>query len=168
MFLFSGFLLSTCKKNSHPAPGPPVVSFMDLNIQTTTLDYFHFKFYDSDGDIGLNPYDTSAPWASSTPYFYDFYMRFHPYDEVRKVFLDTFIIDNTLPPGHDTDFGIVSYRIPFVDNSKSLDGSLTGEVFVKLLGYGWPGVKHFRYDFYIYDRANNKSNVVTTPDFIVP
>ena len=159
-----GLLVFSCKKSSTVNPGPPVITFKDLNVIKETEAYFHFGFTDPDGDIGLKNEDTTGAFAFNSIYHNDFHMRLQV-QNLSGVWKDTALY-NSSTNKFDT-LGFV-YRIPYVDN-KSKDKSLTGEVYVQLTGYRFVStIKKFRYRFYIFDRAHNKSNEVTTPEFNYP
>jgi hypothetical protein len=152
----------SCKKITNPEPGPSVITFKSFDIVSETEAYFHFTFTDPDGDIGLKNSDTTGSFAYGSPYYNDFHMRFQ-FKNYQGNFIDSVWVDPTL--NNAVDSGLIVYRIPYVDN-KSKDKSLTGEVIIKLAGFRPASDKRdFRYNFYIYDRAHHKSNVVTTPAF---
>ncbi|HWY37946.1 MAG TPA: hypothetical protein VNY73_05270 [Bacteroidia bacterium] len=160
--LFGGIVFFSCKKTSTPAPGPPTVWYKDFNVVRETEAYFHFGFKDPDGDIGLQNKDTTGAFAFGSPYYYDFHMRIFKYDTVAQAWVPGVIVYQ------GDSFGIWKYRIPYVEN-KAKDKSLTGEIYVEMTGYRpVTTLKRFRYEFYIFDRAHNKSNVVTTPEFNYP
>jgi len=165
IFLLSGglFVLS-CKKIKEPDPGPPVISYKEFVIVSETEAYLHFNFTDPDGDLGLKNSDTTGAFAFGSIYYNDFHMRFQ-FKNVQGNYIDSVWVD---PFVGNTDSGFVLYRIPFIEN-RSRDKSLTGEVIIKMAGFRpASNKKYFRYNFYIYDRAHNKSNVVTTPEFYFP
>lgn len=160
--LMMGIAFFSCKKTSNPTPGPPVVKFLDFNVIKETDAYFHFGFTDPDGDIGLKDSDTTGDFAFGSPYHYDFHMFILNFDTNSQAF-----VPDTGTYMHQP-YGIWNYRIPFIDN-KSVDKSLTGEIYVEMTGYRPVStVKRFKYQFYIYDRAHHKSNVITTPEFNYP
>ena len=162
---FAGIVFFACKKPSaDPTPGPPVVKYMDFNVVKETQAYFHFGFTDPDGDIGLKNSDTDGVYKYPSIYNSDFHMRLQILN-YQGVWQDTAVYNNTTLKKDTLQF---LYRIPFVDN-QSKDKSLTGEVYVEMTGYRFiTSIKKFRYQFYIFDRAQHKSNVVTTPEFNYP
>jgi len=165
--LIFGLVIFSCKKTTNPTPGPPVVTFKDFRVVSETEAYFHFGFTDPDGDIGLKNGDTTGAFAFGAPYYFDFHMEFLKFDSATQSFIPGIIISHPTP-GQTDSIGIFKYRIPFVDN-KSKDKSLAGEVYVDMTGFRpYSTLKRFKYKFYIFDRAHNKSNVVTTPEFNYP
>ena len=159
-----GLFLGSCKKITNPEPGPPVIAYKSFDIVSETEAYFHFTFTDPDGDMGLKSSDTSGPFAFGSEYYNDFHMRFQ-FKNYQGNYIDSVWYDQ-LAVLYDS--GFVLYRIPFIDNN-SKNKSLTGEIIIKMAGFRPASNKpNFRYNFYIYDRAHHKSNVVTTPEFYFP
>lgn len=164
ILLVAGLSILSCKKITDPEPGPPVIAYKQFSIVNETEAYFHFTFTDPDGDIGLKSSDTTGAYAYGSPYYYDFHMRFQ-FKNAQGNYIDSVWVD---PIANIADSGLVLYRIPYVENT-SRDKSLTGEIIIKMAGFRPASNKqNFRYNFYIYDRAHHKSNVVTTPEFYYP
>jgi hypothetical protein len=170
LFYFSVVLVlifASCKKASTPAPAPPVISFASFTTSDATNGILTFNFSDADGDIGLNQEDTTGLYATNTVGYYDFYMRYFYLDSTGN-YVKFFHAFNGGNPIEDSAKFL--YRIPFVVNnikSKTLDG----QIIINLNGYKPANTalyRNFRYEFYIYDRALHKSNVVTTPGFSTP
>ena len=72
-------------------------------------------------------------------------------------------------PNPLSDSLIFAYRIPYVTNNIK-SKTLEGQIIVNVNGYKPvshynDSLSNFRFQFWIYDRALNKSNVVTTPGF---
>ena len=165
--LFTGIVFYSCKKTSDPTPGPPVIKYLDFNVVKETQAYFHFSFTDPDGDIGLKNGDTTGVFAKGSIYHSDFHMRLQIFSTLINDWKDTAIFNPSPAPGKLDSLDFL-YRIPFIDN-QAKDKSLTGEVYVEMTGYRFTTlIKKFRYRFYIFDRAQRKSNVVTTPEFNYP
>ena len=159
--------LFSCKKESTPPPGPPVISFASFTTSNGNNAVFTFNFTDPDVDIGLHQEDTTGSYSKTGVGYYDFYMRYYAKDTIGSGYVPFYYPYNGQPLTSLIDSSIFAYRIPFVTNnikSKTLDG----QIVVNLSGYK-PGsnnyFNNFRYEFWIYDRALHKSNVVTTPGF---
>lgn len=151
-----------CKKVTNPEPGPPAITYKSFSVVSETEAFFDFTFTDPDGDIGLKNGDTTGAFAAGSPYYYDFHMEILKYDTITNTWVSgVFAVQGIT-------YGYFNYRIPYIDN-KSKDKSLSGEVVINMAGYR-PATtyKKFKYNFYIYDRAHNKSNVVTTPEYNYP
>jgi hypothetical protein len=162
--------LFSCKKESTPAPGPPVISFGSFTTTNGINGVITFNFTDPDGDIGLHQEDTTGSYSKTGVGYYDFYMRYYCYSPTLGKYVTFYYPYQGQPLTSLIDSSIFAYRIPFVANnikSKTLDG----QIIINLTGYK-PGnidsLNHFRYEFWIYDRALHKSNVVTTPEFHTP
>jgi hypothetical protein len=172
LFCFSVVLLLvfySCKKESDPAPAPPVITFGSFTTSDAYTGVLTFNFSDADGDIGLNPSDTTGPYATNTVGYYDFYMRYYYFSPVFKKYVTFYY---PLQNGNAyIDSAITPYRIPFVTNNTK-SKSLNGQIIINLnqykpIGFG-DSINNFRYEFWMYDRALHKSNVVTTPGFSTP
>lgn len=183
LFCFSVVLVLVfyaCKKETTPAPAPPIITFGSFTTSDAYTGVFTFNFSDADGDIGLNPSDTSGPYATNTVGYYDFYMRYYCWSPHANKYITYYF-----PFGSNllTDSAILTYRIPFVTNNTKNKG-LNGQIIINFDGTGYKppdqpititptppnsdSLHHFRFEFWIYDRALHKSNVVTTPGFVTP
>ena len=169
------FFLLSCKKASTPAPAPPIITFANFTTSDAYTGMLTFNFTDADGDIGLNQGDTTGAYATGTVGYYDFYMRYYYLDSGKYV--PYYSVPTTGGGDPYIDSAILRYRIPFVtDNIKGK--TLDGQIIINLNQYkpfpdGNPNhtsnfLNNFRYEFWIYDRALHKSNVVTTPGFSTP
>jgi hypothetical protein len=66
------------------------------------------------------------------------------------------------------DTGLITQRIQFVEKTTKED-YLKGEFQINLNGYRQSSNhKVIKYKIYFYDRAQHKSNVLETPELIVP
>ena len=170
LFYFSAvlmLLLFSCKKASTPAPAPPVISFASFTITDNENAILTFNFNDPDGDIGLNQSDTTGVYALGQVGNSDFYMRYYYLSPTTGNYMP-FHQQFGSVPNPLSDSMIFAYRIPFVtDNIKSK--TLDGQIIINIAGYTASAyvdsLAHFRYEFWMYDRAMHKSNVVTTPGF---
>ncbi|MEO8762380.1 MAG: hypothetical protein ABI388_12405 [Bacteroidia bacterium] len=152
----------SCKKAATPVPTPPVISYASFTTSSADNARLILNFHDVDGDIGYQ-------LADQTNTNIDFYMRYYNEDPAIPGKFNTFYyaFPNGTPLG---DSAIYTYHIPYVtDNIK--DKILDGQIIIDLAGYK-PGdldsLNNFRYEFWIFDRAGHKSNVVTTPAFHTP
>jgi hypothetical protein len=169
LFCFSivlGVVFYSCKKETTPAPAPPVISFASFTTSDGDNAVLTFNFSDADGDIGLKQSDTSGVYALGTVGYYDFYMRYYYLDSTGNYV--TFYSPIPNQPPSLADSAISTYRIPFItDNIKSK--SLDGQIIINFSTGYKPGnsakLNNFRFVFWMYDRALHKSNVVTTPGF---
>jgi hypothetical protein len=151
-------LVSSCIKKDEYSPVPSI-EFKDFVKRGTDSADFIITFKDGDGDIGLNQWDTTGSYSSTSPYYYNLVMKYF-YKKSDGTF-EQFVL-----PGGDTL--VYSYRMPDI-TPQGQNKALSGEIMVNMLApYYYPGHTTIRFDVYIYDRELNKSNVVTTPEIIVP
>lgn len=126
----------------------PVIEIVDL-ITTGDTAQLTISFKDCDGDLGLHPWDTAAP------YEYNLFLEYFEYKkgEWNKV-------GPLLTPYY--------YRIPKLENSSN-STVVEGEMDIHLIPYYLPGFSDtLKYELFIVDSALNKSNVLETPILIAP
>jgi hypothetical protein len=147
-----------------------VYRIQDVNLETDTLLGVIFSYKDGDGDIGLNPGDTFAPYNSmpdangkeTNPYYYNLYIDYLTLDngEFKPV-----IIPNT------TD------TLRFFARIKNItpDGkykAIRGDFDWRILppsGPAYAGLSRtIKLKISIYDRALNKSNTAVSPAIQLP
>lgn len=158
------FSFASCRKKTSNLPPEPKIEYKEFGVSSETKAIIHFRFQDGDGDIGLKPEDTTGSFAKNSYYYYNFYMRFK-FKNAAGQFIDSVWYD---PITSQKDSGLFVYRIPYIENN-SRDKSLTGDVYIDLAGFRPdPSKKIFKYEFFIFDRSKNKSNVVETPVFYYP
>ena len=121
------------------------------NIEATAV--LLFSFVDGDGDLGVNAQDV------------DKISRIH-YTWLKK------LPDRTYEPYQFRDGNMnISSAIPYAEvmNKKEANNkTLKGTIEIALATPSKPlGVDTMRVEFYIVDRARNKSNVDVTPDFSI-
>jgi hypothetical protein len=107
-----------------------------------------FSFIDGDGDIGL--FLTGDPNQDSTNLFFITYQK-TPEAEY-------------LPTDDEQD--TLVYVIAYDDAMERVgqNKTLKGEIFIDHIYYFLPDYDTIRYEFYMYDRARNQSNIETTED----
>lgn len=152
--LFALLLVGCLKTEEFPStPSITLDAFEPNSDGSATLKLL---FTDGDGDIGLNPGDTLAPFDINSPYYYNLFVRYYE----RKNGIWTLIPINNPP---------LSYRTPVVTptgQNKSLNGSIT----VDLSLYYDPNSTFdtIRLDVKLLDRALNESNIVEIGPLIKP
>jgi len=110
------------------------------------------SFQDGNGDIGLENRDTLPPYDRSGPYYYNYIISYFEKQNGQFVKID---LD---PP--------FSYRIPVLSPfypGKAIKGIITDTLDLNPA----PLFDTIRLEAFIYDRALNKSNVITTPEIIL-
>jgi hypothetical protein len=124
-------------------------------------------FTDGDGDLGLKQEDTLAPFTGT--YYYNMYAEYFElkngswnkryYIEYKDSIsgTDTFQVPVSKPI-------VFTYRVPYLE-PKGKNKALQGEIDSDISTIGFADT--CRFDIYIYDRALNKSNIVTTDPFLI-
>jgi hypothetical protein len=153
------FLVSfySCHKIEKVSPIPEI-NFKSFTITSAydtlgnpiKLGELVFSFIDGDADIGVD--QTAQPGDSN---YYNIFLI--PYKKVDGVY-SQIEVDPYLPP--------LNYRIPYDSRMDRVgqDKTLKGEISVKIQYQVVPPYDTIKYDFYVRDRAYNKSNVASTTD----
>lgn len=160
-----GLVFYGCIKTQDVPPVPAITYKNFVKYGKDSADMV-ITFKDGDGDIGANPGDTAPPFNVNGKYYFNMVMvyyykgtdgNFHRYKD---------------PTAKDS-FS-VGYHIPYVTptgKNKILDGEIRARLlspFYPVVGFQKPLHPVIRFDIYIYDRALHKSNVITTPEILVP
>lgn len=154
----------SCKKDKNSFPIEPVIEYKSFEAYSKYEALMVLKFTDGDGDIGLKTSDTVGIYDKSSPYYYNLYIKAF-YKGNDGVFKDTVIYDLIT---NKIDTGLITQRIQFVEKTTKED-YLKGEFQINLNGYRQSSLhKAIKYKIYFYDRAQHKSNVIETPELIVP
>jgi hypothetical protein len=147
-------LLSCLKDEEYPII--PAIEFEDfillLNTQTGIIQrgVLRISFKDGDGDIGLYPNDTAAP--------YDFNLFIDYFEIQNKDTVPIFLVD---PVSGDTS--TFNARIPILTPTGS-DKSIKGEIEDTLFIYDpTSAFDTIMFRVYLVDRALHKSNIIHTP-----
>ncbi len=110
------------------------------------------SFQDGNGDIGLNDSYNYPPFDSGSPYYYNFIINYYEKQNGQFVIVEPFFPLNA--------------RIPVLNPlypGKPIKGTIADTLFLNPV----PQHDTIRLEAYIYDRALNKSNVITTPELIL-
>lgn len=157
--------LYSCIK-TQSVPNTPSIAFKDFVKYGKDSADMIITFKDGDGDIGLVPGDTAPPHNVNGKYYYDMVMEYN-YKGADGKF-------HRFKSATATDSMIIGYHIPYitpVGQNKVLDGEIRAHILAPYFVVDplvIPAHKVIRFDIYIYDRALNKSNVITTPEISVP
>ena len=149
------FFFFGCRK-SEQYPIIPEIKFVSLDVYTNDSTHVNegllkFSYSDGDGDLGLQANDTTPP------HDYDIYSLFYKKHNVNGV-IDTIKINTPAP---------VAARIPYL-TPKGATKAIKGEIDVTIpLPLSNGGKDTIYFQTYIFDRAMHKSNIITTPDFIL-
>ena len=145
---------SQCKK-ADEYPIEPVITFKSLTTIKDANGYdtdgiLEIEFTDGDGDIGLNPSDTLAPYTGEYS------------NNVHAVFYQ--FVNGTWTPWSQFDD---RSRIPVITPEGS-QKAIRGVIRKDHIGFPLSLTgRRIRFDVYIYDRALHRSNVITTSEIIV-
>ena len=147
---FAGLLTVSCKK-AISYPDVPEITFDNLELWGDTveiqgnrikLSVLSFRIVDGDGDVGLVSENDTSRKTNLVIYFQQ---------KVNGKFINGSYIDS------------LKYSTPYIEPG-GLDKSLRGTVKVKFFRYyQFSNFDTVRYIYYIVDRANQKSNIDTTP-----
>lgn len=146
-------IISSCVKQEKYSEIPeislrPFVLIFDTG-QYAVKGVLSFDFQDGNGDIGLNPGDTFPPFNRDGDYYYNLVIRY--FEKQDSIYVEV-VLD---PP--------FSARIPVL-NPDYPGKAIKGFVSDTLAMDPAPAFDTVRFEFFIYDRDLNKSNVLTTTD----
>ncbi|MBL7139176.1 MAG: hypothetical protein ISS17_10435 [Bacteroidales bacterium] len=146
-------IISSCVKQEKYSEIPeislrPFVLIFDMG-QYAVKGVLSFDFQDGNGDIGLNPGDTFPPFNRDGDYYYNLVIRY--FEKQDSIYVEV-VLD---PP--------FSARIPVL-NPDYPGKAIKGFVSDTLAMDPAPAFDTVRFEFFIYDRDLNKSNVLTTTD----
>jgi len=152
-----GLVVTTSCMKQEDYPDIPEIEFANWVSVFDTGQYaktgaLTILFQDGNGDIGLNPGDTFPPYNKEGQYYYNYVIT---YFEKRQ---GIFVKVDLYPP--------FSARIPVLTPDYP-DKAIKGIIADTLELNPKPLYDTIRFDLFIYDRALNKSNVVTTPEIIL-
>jgi len=114
--------------------------------------YLTISYQDGNGDIGLSDGDTLSPYQKSGSYYYNLVIIY--YEKQKGIFKQT------------NPFFPLSARIPLLtpdDPNQPIKGTITDTLTLN----PHPVYDTIKFGVFIYDRALNKSNIVTTPEIIL-
>ncbi len=156
--MLTAVLLSSCIKEEN-YPDIPEIGFKSMQLMYAndsavypTRGILSITFQDGNGDIGLRPKDTLPPYNKGGDYYYNYVIR---YFEKRDTGYTEVILD---PP--------YSARLPILN--QGYEGKPIKGIIVDTLAMDpSPDYDTIRFELFIYDRALNKSNVVTTPGIVL-
>lgn len=138
-------------------PDTPKIEFESFTLSEKTDDLGNeillgelvFLFEDGDGDIGMPESDSIAPNDSSQ---YNLFLKL--YKKINMQYIEV---------GRDELGAPLFYRIPYIEPREGQNKTLQGNI---KIDFEYPTLDYdtIRYDFYMYDRARNKSNTESTTD----
>jgi len=126
-----------------------------------SIGILHLYFRDGDGDFGLAPADTFAPFNQGSEFYYNFFITY--YEKQNGTWVK--IIPAAPLPGADTVSN--NSRIPLLTPEgriKTLEGDIYMELFTNNPFSPWDTIK---YEVSVADRALNRSNQLSIPEIIL-
>jgi hypothetical protein len=154
----------SCKKEQN-FPITPVISFKQFSkfshasVQDSATCTINFT--DGDGDIGLDQFDTVAPYNPKSRYYYDMYLVYYWLDQTSNTWK---VYNKNLSDTVHIDTLQYTYRIPNLSQNGQKK-SLEGEIKVHL-NAPWavplPTHKKVKFKITLIDRALHVSNQVET------
>lgn len=141
------FTYSCVKKKTYSQD--PEITYKAFTLDTGTTANMTITFADGDGDIGKENSDTTR----------NLFMNYYYKDTITQQFVAFWNGTDSLKSGYTVHKPNDEY------NGKPISGEVT-------LHMGFyrhsKKIKTIRYVIYMYDNSGHKSNVVTTPDLVVP
>jgi len=146
-------VLPSCIKQEHFSDIPEITYRDFIRVYDTgqyaIQGYLSFNFQDGDGDIGLNPKDTFPPYERGGDYYYNLVINY--FEKQQGIWVEI-VLD---PP--------YSVRIPVLnpdDPGKAIKGFIVDTLELNPS----PIYDTIKFEFFIYDRALNQSNILATPE----
>lgn len=141
-------------------PDEPQITFKQVIVKDSSdiLDNpvkyvkLTFEIIDGDGDIGLDEGDTTGPFHRDSSYYYNLFIK--EYEKIGDQYME--VTDVEFPR---------NYRIPNLTpegQNKTLKATVDIEMEYRYSAVNPLPFKEFKYFFYLYDRALNKSNEDTS------
>ena len=139
----------------------PIINFISLDKVTEpngidNIAWIKIGFTDGNGDIGLNPADTFPPFNYNSEYHNNLFIK---YFEIQNgIRTEVKLKDSTFT------FNIRIENITPSGQNKSLKGEIETALNINNPTSVFDTIS---FDIYLYDRALNKSNVISTPNIKV-
>jgi hypothetical protein len=152
--IFAGLAGCSKKESFSDVPQIGFISFINVygTGQFAENGILTISYQDGNGDIGLSDQDILPPFDSASPYYYNLIITY--YEKQKGIFKQ---VDLAFP---------ISARIPPLTPA-GLNKAIKGTITDTLPLNPHPLYDTIQFVVFIYDRALNKSNVVTTPEIIL-
>ncbi len=131
----------------------PTIEFKAVSPISDQDAILQLTFNDCDGDIGLDPEDTTGIFALGSRYYYNLYVDYYELED-----------------GEWVDYtGFTQYRIPRLESDGASD-RVEGEIQVTIKPYYFSGTANdtFRYEIILIDRSRNETAPLVSPSFVKP
>lgn len=155
----------SCKKDKQ-FPNEPLIVFkefsqiLDINGKDS-IGNLHVYFTDGDGDFGLSPSDTLAPFNRGSKYYYNFFINY--FEKQNGIWVR--IVTPPIEPDGDT---LANHsRIPNL-TPEGQNKTLEGDIYMSLFTNNpFSSFDTIRYEVTVSDRSLNISNQIQTPEIIL-
>ena len=155
-FIFLLFVVVSCRETLKYSETPEItqiVSFEQVldSITSAPKGRLTFMFTDGDGDMGLAPGDTFAPYNPGSDYYYNFFITL--FERQHGEFV---LIEPPMP---------LHARIPVLAKNppEPIEVKLAIDVDIN----PFSEFDTVYYEFFVVDRALNHSNTIKTPEIII-
>lgn len=161
-------IVSSCKKKES-FPDIPSIEFENIvkiynpSLGLSDRGVITISYEDGNGDIGLNPGDTFAPFNPGSRYYYNLIID---YFELQNGVLKKVPITIYNPQTQKYDTLSLSARVPVLTPSgknKAIKGEIQDTIFIYNFNSEFDTIK---FEITLVDRSLNESNTVSTPLFI--
>jgi hypothetical protein len=148
--------LSGCIKKEHYSNIPQIGFISFINVYDTgqypVKGVLTISYQDGDGDIGLSALYNRPPFDTGSPYYYNLIITY--YEKQQGTFK---VVETAFP---------LSARMPLFTPGNPNE-PIKGTIADSLDLNPHPVNDTVKFEAFIYDRALNKSNVITTPEIIL-
>ena len=148
LIIFGSVFFACVKKTSYP--NVPFIEYKNFLPFTGDSADIQIKFTDGDGDIGVGESDSTRT----------FWVTYYYKDTITNKYIGYYrpLFNDTLRTGYIIKSPSDSYK----------GKPISGEVIVRLQQFRHSRkIKNVKYVIYLFDKAGNKSNTITTPEFHV-
>ncbi len=149
LFAIVSVVVYACvKKTTYPTT--PEIEYKDFYPYVGDSADLQVKFKDGDGDIGVSENDTTRT----------FWVTYYYRDTITQKYVGYYrpLFNDTLRTGYIVKSPNDSYK----------GKPISGEVSVRLQQFRHSKkIKNVKYVIYLFDKAGNKSNVITTPELTI-
>lgn len=157
--IFFCLIFASCEEVKSYDPNPKV-EFLTLFVRQgldkldneVSKQELHIRVTDGDGNIGLNAYDTTGVFSPEGEYYNNLYV------EVYSKKAGEYSINQELSQG-------LKYRMPYNEprgQNKYLRAEVKVDIEIPISQI--VNIDTIRYDFFVYDRLFNKSEIASSPD----
>ncbi|MDR2979911.1 MAG: hypothetical protein LBV02_05690 [Bacteroidales bacterium] len=155
--LIPAFFLCACEPQLQYSIIPEITEYTGFEYYID--EYFNspkgtlsFTFTDGDGDVGLSEADTMSPFDRNSEYHYNLYIFYYEKQH------GEFVKIETSQPLHT--------RIPMLSNYTPESIEVKFSIDLDLNPFS--EFDTIQLEFFIYDRELHKSNVIVTPELVLP